>query len=275
MIKGLTFFLDFNRRLSKAVEERLPARFKRHLHTIYKYEVAALVNRRWGQVILDIGGGKDCPFLPFVTEPQQQLIVAVDNSVEELCGNLCGARRIVADAAAPTFPFHNGSADLIVSRSVIEHLHNNQVFFENCARVLRPGGTLIHTFPCKFAPFSLLNQLIPDRWTRYLIGMFQPQWYEGCGFPAFYDRCHYSAIRDLLLRNGFKNPTFTFRYYQSIYFDFIFPLYAVMTIYDLALWFLDIRNLACAILVTAERPSPDPVRGYDSSRLIDEYGLRG
>jgi SAM-dependent methyltransferase len=254
----LAKFLALNRRLSKATEDRLPAMFKRHLHTVYKYEVAALVNREPGQVVLDIGGGKECPFLPFVNEPRRQLIVAIDSSAEELFANECVDHRIVADAAAPTFPFRDGSADLIVSRSVVEHLHDNRVFFANCARVLRPGGALVHTFPCKFAPFALLNQLLPNRLTRRLIAAFHPQWQQDCGFLAFYDLCYFSAMRRLLEGNGFKNPNFFFRYYQSIYFDFFFPLYAVMLAYDLAVSFLGIRNLACAILVTAERPPAEP-----------------
>ena len=256
----LARFLDFNRRLSRAVEDRLPADFTRHLHTLYKYEVATLVNRRPGQVVLDIGGGKDCPFLPFVTEPQQQAIVAVDSSEEELRRNPDVRRRVVADAAAPAFPFGDGSADLIVSRSVVEHLHDNRAFLENSARALRPGGVMVHTFPGRFAPFSLLNQLIPNRLARRLIAAFHPQWEQECGFVAFYDGCYDSAMRGLLDRVGFKHPKFYYRYYQSIYFDFLFPLYLLMLGYDLLVWLLGIRNLACGILVVAQRPAAEPDR---------------
>ena len=253
-------FLDFNRRLSRAVEDRLPAGFTRHLHTLYKYEVAALVNRAPGQVVLDIGGGKDCPFLPFVAEPHRQAIVAVDYSEEELRRNPALRRRVVADAAAPAFPFGDGSADLIVSRSVVEHLHDNHAFLQNCARALRPGGVMVHTFPCRFAPFSLLNQLIPNRLARSLIAAFHPQWEQECGFVAFYDRCYDSAIRSLLDRTGFKRQKFYYRYYQSIYFDFLFPIYLLMLSYDLLVWLLGIRNLACGILVVAQLPPAEPDR---------------
>jgi SAM-dependent methyltransferase len=133
-------------------------------------------------------------------------------------------------------------------------LRNNEVFFANCARVLRPGGALIHTFPCKFAPFSLVNQFLPNALARRLLACLHPQWKEECGFPAFYDRCYFSAVQQLLERNGFRDPRFAFRYYQSIYFDFFLPLYALMLLYDLTCWMMGVRNLACAILVTAERP---------------------
>jgi ubiquinone/menaquinone biosynthesis C-methylase UbiE len=191
----LARFSAANRRVSEAIEARLPALFTRHLHTLYKYEVANFVNCRTGQVVLDIGGGKECPFLPFVGEPGAHLLIAVDSSDEELRHNSDLDNKIVADAAALGIPFRDASADLIVSRSVVEHLHDNTMFFANCARVLRPGGFLVHTFPCKFAPFSLINQLLPNRLTRRLLAYFHPQWQDDCGFPAFYDHCYFSAIR--------------------------------------------------------------------------------
>jgi SAM-dependent methyltransferase len=247
--------IGLNRRMSRAVEAWLPVSFKRHLHTVYKFEVAGIVNRRPGQVVLDIGGGKECPFLPFVKEAGGHLIIAVDCSDHELRLNPELDNKVVADAASRAFPFRESSADLIASRSVVEHLHDNAAFFANCAQVLRPGGALVHTFPCKFAPFSLINQLLPNRVTRRLLAYFHPHWEDECGFVAYYDHCYYSGIRELLERSGFCNTRFAFRYYQSIYFDFCFPLYALALVYDLLVWALGIRNLACAILVTAERPS--------------------
>jgi SAM-dependent methyltransferase len=233
---------------------RFIAAFKQHLHTLYKYEVAGVVNRRPGQVVLDVGGGKECPFLSFVNDPCAHLIVAIDCSDRELRFNSSLDNKVVADAAAREFPFRDGSADLIVSRSVVEHLHDNVIFFTNCARILGPGGVLIHTFPCKFSPFSLVNQLLPNWLTRRLLSYFHPYWDDECGFVAFYDRCYFSAVGGLLKQNGFKNPKFFFRYYQSIYFDFFFPLYILVLIYDIIIWSLGIRNLASGILVTAEQP---------------------
>jgi len=59
----------------------------------------------------------------------------------------------------------------------------------------------------------------------------------------------------LLARHGFENYDFILLYYQSIYFNFFFPLYILMLGYDLIVAALGIRNLASGIVVTAERPS--------------------
>jgi SAM-dependent methyltransferase len=250
-------FIAANQRLSKATEDRLPARFKRHIQTLYKYKAAELVNRRPRQIVLDIGGGKECPFLHYLDAAPEHLIVALDLSEEELRRNRQLKHKIVANAAANRFPFRDAAADLVVSRSVVEHIQNNAAFFANCARALRPGGIMLHAFPGRYAPFALINQLLPNRIARRLVGYFHPEWLEedNYGFLAFYDRCYFTAIRDLLVRNGFENYNFIFLYYQSIYFNFFFPLYILMLGYDLIAAALGIRNLASGIVVTAERPS--------------------
>jgi ubiquinone/menaquinone biosynthesis C-methylase UbiE len=248
----LDSFIALNRSASRAIEARLPILFKRHLHTLYKLQVADMINQRPGQVTLDLGAGKECPFLPFVRDPRAHFILGVDCSERELRHNGDLDFKIVADAA-DGLPFKDGSIDVVVSRSVVEHIKDNQAFFANCARVLRSGGLLIHTFPGKFTPFSIFNQVMPNAIAKRLLAYFHPQWKDECGFIAYYDHCYFSAIRRLLNQNGFDNIQFTFRYYQSIYYDFFFPLYALMLLYDIVMWLFRIRNLACGILVTASR----------------------
>ena len=257
MSAWIGLFFAANRRLSALLEARLPDSFKRHPHTIYKYEAAALLNHRVGQVVIDVGAGKECPFLPYVSEPSMQLIIGLDYSEDQLSRNLDLDRKIVANAAAHGFPLRDSSADLVVSRSVVEHISDNRVFIENCARVLRPGGAMLHVFPGRFAPFALLNRLMPNWLARCVASyLLSPEWVEegNYGFPVFYDRCYFSAVQNLLDQSGFKNAKYTFSFYQSIYFEFFFPLFCMVLAYDLIAWRLGIRNLASTIIVMAERP---------------------
>jgi ubiquinone/menaquinone biosynthesis C-methylase UbiE len=248
-------FFALNRRLSLALEARLPRSFRHHLHTLYKYRVAEMLNSGPGQVVLDVGGGKDCPFLPYLDDPAAHLIVTLDCSEEQLRRNQLD-NRIVVDAALHGLPIRDRSADLVVSRSVVEHISDNNAFFENCARALRPGGTMIHAFPGRFAPFALMNQVLPNRLARRLIDYFLPEWIEdgNYGFVAFYNRCYFSAIHKLIQQNALQNPRYILTYYQSMYFISFFPLFCLMVGYDLVVWLCGIRNLASGILVMAERP---------------------
>ncbi|MBI5362436.1 MAG: class I SAM-dependent methyltransferase [Planctomycetes bacterium] len=57
-----------------------------------------------------------------------------------------GIRGVLADACAP-LPFADGAFDAVVSMEGIEHFENQTGFLRECARVLRPGGTLVLTTP--------------------------------------------------------------------------------------------------------------------------------
>lgn len=255
-IRPVTAFLSINQKLCKRVEDRLPSILTRHIQTLYKYEVAALVNQRPGQVVLDVGGGKECPFLPYLDDHRAHLIVALDCSEEELRRNPLPGSKVVADASVDGFPFRDGSADLVVSRAVVEHIRDNAALFRSCASVLRPGGVMVHAFSGRFAPFALMNQLLPNRVTRRLIRYLHPYWREegNYGFPAYYNRCYLSAVQKLLTCNNFQNEKFILLHYQSIYFNFFFPFFILMLTYDVIVWLLGARNLASGILVRAERP---------------------
>jgi SAM-dependent methyltransferase len=63
-----------------------------------------------------------------------------DSRSETSMGTVC------ADANF-TFPFHDRTFDYVLSREGIEHLENQSGFVRECARVLKPGGTIVVTTP--------------------------------------------------------------------------------------------------------------------------------
>jgi SAM-dependent methyltransferase len=59
-----------------------------------------------------------------------------------------GLRAIVPEPY--TLPFDDGTFDLVVSTSVLEHAANKRECFAEIARVLRPGGYAMHLYPPKW-----------------------------------------------------------------------------------------------------------------------------
>lgn len=161
-----TKFFGWNRKLCIAIERALPASFTRHLHTSYKYLVAEKLNSSEGLTVVDIGGGKQCPYLPFVAAPERHSIIGLDISEDELRKNRSLTLKVVADTASAALPLATGSIDLLTSRSVIEHLRDNRAFMHSCFHILRAGSCMIHVFPGRFAPFALINAFLPDRLAR-------------------------------------------------------------------------------------------------------------
>lgn len=60
---------------------------------------------------------------------------------------------VVADGIA--LPFRDAAVSCCISSEVIEHIQNDRLALKEMARVLRPGGRLILTFPHRSAYYSL------------------------------------------------------------------------------------------------------------------------
>jgi SAM-dependent methyltransferase len=62
-------------------------------------------------------------------------------------------------------PFRDGSVDAILTTQTLEHLTDPQIFLDETARVLRPGGTLHLTAPQSFREHQAPHDYF--RYTRY------------------------------------------------------------------------------------------------------------
>jgi SAM-dependent methyltransferase len=203
--------------------------------------------------VLDIGGGRECPYYVFTKTAESHTFIALDIDENEIKHNQYCEKRVVADAASVYLPFTAASMDVVTSRSTIEHLYDNGAFLKNCQSVLRKGGHLISAFPCRYSPFAIVNKLLPDRLARHLLYYFHPEWRDVCGFKVYYDHCSYFAMRSLLSRHNFEIVHLELRYYQAIYYDFFIPLYLLMLFYDLMVWFFGIKALCCQMLFVARK----------------------
>jgi SAM-dependent methyltransferase len=69
-------------------------------------------------------------------------------------------RWIRLDPGWRTLPFETASLDAVVAASVLEYVHDPAAVLRECARVLRPGGTLLCTVP---------DMTHPVRWLEWLL----------------------------------------------------------------------------------------------------------
>lgn len=240
-------FISANRSAAWKIRQKLAYAYS--LQEIYRDVVGSHV--RQGQVIIDVGAGKSCPFKSFTDD--SQTLIGMDIAPEEIALNRDIQVRLVCDVC-DSIPIQDAAADMIVSRSVVEHLPNVRRFAEESFRVLRPGGMFIHTMPSRFAPFAVLNQLIPNRISKKLLATFQEENKGICGFPAVYDHCWASSMKKLLQERGFEIEEIKVGYFQSDYFSFFLPAYLLSVGYELALNALDLKDLAASMLVVARKP---------------------
>lgn len=247
-MKTLQVFFQANRVVSNHLLHYLPQgptiAFRQYEQVVVKY-----MHSLAQPVILDIGGGAECYFSSF--KPKGSRIICLDISPEQLAQNREADELLLADATRE-IPLPDASVDLVLSRAVMEHLESPQAFLRHSWRVLKPGGYGIHVFPCKFAPFALINGLLPPGLSRKVLFYFQPDFREKGGFPAYYRKCYYTGIKRLLTETGFEIRELRHFHSQSVYFDFFLPLFLLSSLYEILT--LPFKNLASFLLVVAQKP---------------------
>ncbi|MBN2468464.1 MAG: class I SAM-dependent methyltransferase [Deltaproteobacteria bacterium] len=232
--------------------ERYLPQARVNIFELYAATVARYMNGKPHQTIVDVGGGKSCPFSGYRRPGTQTKIIAVDVSAEELADNEDVDEKRVANIMEH-LPFEDGEVDIVVSRSVLEHLENLDLFVTEAARVLKKDGYFIHLFPSKFAPFSAINQLVPNKVAKRLLYSLHPNAKGICGFPAYYNKCFYSAIKSLLHKNGYEIVESHVSYYQASYFKFFVPFFLLIALYEIAVRFLGVKNLGAYLLIIAQK----------------------
>lgn len=245
-------FFSWNRRVSEKIGLLFP-HVRAHNLLDYSQVVADFLESRPGATVLDVGAGKSCLFVEYLRDVTKVKIVGVDVSENEMLHNPDLAVRVVADVCQP-LDFPNCSFDAIVSHSVLEHIDSQTQFFAEATRLLKPGGAFIHWLPNKFAPFALVNQVLPSSISRQIIRYTWSEAAGYCGYIARYDQCHPNAISRLFEANGFINSSIKLSYYSSSYFAFFLPFFLVSLLYESLIYRLKFDQAASYLLVYAEKP---------------------
>jgi SAM-dependent methyltransferase len=245
-------FVSANKHSSYRIERHLP---QRQLDIQLLYDNAVLHYLKTmppGALIVDIGTGRECRFARRRPSGTTARVIGVDSAAEEVAQNRDVDEKRVADVSLGV-PFNDGEVDMIVSRSVLEHLADSDAFVRETARVLRTGGYSIHLFASKFAPFAILNQLLPKKITSVLLNSLHPECKGQLGFRSHYDQTYCSRMESLFEAHGFEVRWSTVSYYQSGYYNFFLPLYLLSALYELIIYNLNIRTLAAKVLIVAQK----------------------
>jgi SAM-dependent methyltransferase len=245
-------FVSANKRVSYRIERHLPQR-RLDIQAMYDQTVATRMARLPSRaVVVDVGAGKECTFARSRKRDAEVRVIGVDRSSDELAENRDVDEKRVADVTLG-LPFETGEVDMVVSRSVIEHLRDSESFVREASRVLKPGGYCIHLFASKFAPFAIANRMLPAKVATKLLDTMHPECAGKLGFESHYDKTYVSGMRALLIRNGFEVENVLVSYYQSGYYNFFLPLYLLSAIYELLVQALRAENLAAKVMIVAKK----------------------
>jgi ubiquinone/menaquinone biosynthesis C-methylase UbiE len=245
--------IDANVRWSQATERRLRLPTDSTVWHRFEREAEALIRGLPdGAVVLDLGGGRRCVYARAVDPPGRVKLVAIDISPEELALNNDVTETHVADVAA-SLPMPDASADLILSRALLEHVNGVPAAIRHMARVLRPGGVALHFVPCRYSLFGMAARLLPFRPLLWLTHTVMPHTRGAVGFPVHYDHCYPQALQHEFRTAGFADVQLETSWACPGYFLAVYPLFLFQALYEQAVRRMRLQRLAAYTLVRAVR----------------------
>lgn len=242
-----------NVRCSQATARRLRLPTDTTLWRLFEKEAEALIRGLPdGAVVLDLGGGRRCVYARAVDPPGRVKLIAIDASPEELALNHDVTDKHVADVAAG-LPIADASADLILSRALLEHVDDVPSAIRHMARVLKPGAVALHFVPCRYSLFGIAARLLPFRQLVWLTHTVMPHTRDAVGFPVRYDHCYPQALEREFRTAKFSDVQLETTWACPGYFAAIYPLFLLHALYEQIVRRLGVRRLAAYAVVRAVR----------------------
>jgi ubiquinone/menaquinone biosynthesis C-methylase UbiE len=203
-----------------------------------------------GSVVLDVGGGRRCVY-HHALRPEIELI-ATDVSAEELEQNPHANRTVVADVSQH-IPLPDESADLVISRAVLEHVSDVRAAARNIAAVMKPGAKTMHLLPARNSLFGLAARLLPFTPLLTVLHWIDPSTVNHTEFDVHYDQGTPEQLRRAFEAAGLRDVSVEVTWAQPGYFEPIFPVYVVYSLYEWITRRLQIRSLAAYMVLRAQK----------------------
>jgi hypothetical protein len=172
----------------------------------YSSFIQELIEQYSPETVCDIGGGAN-PLLSldFIINHRIDYTI-LDISQTELDKTQSGYKKCVKDIEADDFPCGE-CFDFVFSKMLVEDLHDGKKFHRNIYKLLTAGGIAVHYYPTLFALPFLVNKMIPENVSSFLLDAFMPRERNRLGkFPAFYSWCYgpTQSMLNMLTGIGFE-----------------------------------------------------------------------
>ncbi|SDT96855.1 class I SAM-dependent methyltransferase [Desulfobacula phenolica] len=199
---------------------------KSHPYKIYLEEI---VNRLPnGAKVLDAGCGHDAPVISDIAAACD-IAVGADITYLNPCNANPSVKFIINDLSA--IGLCDACLDMVISRSVMEHIKTPEDIFNEINRILKPGGYFIFLTPNLYDYASIFSKLIPNRFHPLIVKMTEGR-NEDDTFPAYYKANTRRDIQDLASGTGFEIKEIEFLGQYPAYLMFNPFVFLIGTAYD-------------------------------------------
>jgi SAM-dependent methyltransferase len=176
--------------------------------------------------LLDAGCGHGAPVLrTFIGSAKTLIGVDLVNFDDEMPG-ITLVNRDLGDTGLPS-----NSVDVIMSRSVMEHVTDPPRVYGEMNRLLRPGGHFIFLTGNMWDYSAIIAKLVPNRYHPWIVARTQGR-SEQDTFPVAYKTNTRSAVNRYAAGAGFDVASFDYLGQYPAYFLFNGPLFLLGTAYE-------------------------------------------
>jgi SAM-dependent methyltransferase len=220
-----------------------------HPNTLFEQRVDALLGSG-GKTLLDAGCGRTVPVLRKYLGRAGRLIGV---ELVEFTDVPPGIETHNADLGA--LPVESGSVDLVMSRSVFEHLTEPEKVYAELARVLKPGGRIVFLTANMWDYGTQVARLVPNGYHAKVVKHVEGRPEEDT-FPTAYKTNTRKAVARLAAGSGLQIEAFEYLSQYPNYFLFNGPLFALGTAYEKLISRFDaLKFLRGWIMVTLVKPA--------------------
>lgn len=218
-----------------------------HPYRVYEQRVDSLLAPT--AALLDAGCGRSVPVLKKYLGRARRLIGVELVSFSDVPP---GIETYNADLAS--IPLPDASVDLIMSRSVFEHLTDPDSVYKEFSRILRPGGAVVFLTANMWDYGTLVAHLVPNRFHAWIVKQVEGRAEEDT-FPIAYRTNTRAAVNRLAAAAGLTVESFEYLSQYPNYLMFNGALFLLGTCYEKLIGRFDsLRFLRGWILVTLRKP---------------------
>jgi SAM-dependent methyltransferase len=220
-----------------------------HPYRLFEQQVDRLLHTD-GMVLLDAGCGRTMPVLKKYLGRAGRLIGV---ELVEFTDVPAGIEAFNTDLAH--LPLPDASVDLIMSRSVFEHLSDPTAVYAEFARVLRPGGAVVFLTANMWDYGTLVARMVPNRFHARIVKRVEGREEEDT-FPTEYRTNTRRDVDRLSAGAGLEVEQFSYLSQYPNYLMFNGVLFFIgMCFEKLINRFEALRILRGWILVTLRKPA--------------------
>jgi len=201
-----------------------------------------------GQRVLDAGCGRYLTFSKELSAVGQVVGIDLESVLET--DNRSAPFGVRGDLSR--LPFPSNYFDMVISRSVVEHLEDPPEVFREFCRVLRLGGKVVIITPNKYDYVSIVAALTPYWLHRALVSRIFPVSEEDV-FPTLYRANTISSIRKALCSAGFAERELETINHYPAYLMFSPMLFRLGVLYERLTSLKALAGLRGSILCVFEK----------------------